>query len=189
MKDLIFAVFRHKGKAALFFGIVSAGTILFTILAPRKFHSEGKLYVRLGRENATLDPTATLGENSIVAIPQSRENEINSVADIVQSRVLLEKVVDKLSPAVVLEEAEPVASAGDNAALASAGGSAGSFKNGIKSLLGMPVTSDRDQAVIQIEKNLKVEPAQVQHHRNQLYRRQSQVGASGGCGFDRRLSL
>lgn len=73
MKDLIFAVFRHKGKAALFFGIVLAGTILFTIFVPRKFHSEGKLYLRLGRENATLDPTATLGENSIVAIPQSRE--------------------------------------------------------------------------------------------------------------------
>ena len=108
MKDLIFAVFRHKGKAALFFGIVLAGTILFTIFVPRKFHSEGKLYLRLGRENATLDPTATLGENSIVAIPQSRENEINSVADMVQSRVLLEKVVDKLSPAVVLEEEEAV---------------------------------------------------------------------------------
>ncbi len=179
MKDLIFAVFRHKGKAALFFGIVLAGTILFTIFVPRKFHSEGKLYVRLGRENATLDPTATLGENSIVAIPQSRENEINSVADMVQSRVLLEKVVDKLSPAVVLEEEEPVTAAGNHtvnidpaesgfiaqtartseSARSSAGGSAGSFKNGIKSLLGMPVLSDRDQAVIQIEKNLKVEPA------------------------------
>jgi uncharacterized protein involved in exopolysaccharide biosynthesis len=179
MKDLIFAVFRHKGKAALFFGVVLFGTIVFTIFAPRKFHSEGKLYLRLGRENATLDPTATLGENSIVAIPQSRESEINSVAEMVQSRVLIEKVVDKLSPAAVLEEAETVTTAGINPETADssevkpvvpaarspeftppvAGGSAGSFKNGIKSLLGMPVMSDREQAVIQIAKNLKVEPA------------------------------
>ena len=36
---------------------------------------------------------------------------------------------------------------------------AGGFKNGIKSLLGMPVMSDRDRAVVQIAKNLKVEPA------------------------------
>ncbi|MGA2797332.1 MAG: hypothetical protein ABSE63_07140 [Thermoguttaceae bacterium] len=159
MKDLIFAVFRHKGKAALFFGIVLAGTILFTIFVPRKFHSEGKLYLRLGRENATLDPTATLGENSIVSIPQSRESEINSVAEMVQSRVLLEKVVDKLSPAVVLEEEEPVAAAANHTARSSAGGLAGSFKNGIKSLLGMPAMSDRDRAVEQIGKNLRVEPA------------------------------
>ena len=158
MKDLIFAVFRHKGKAALLFGVVLAGTILFTFFVPRQFHSEGKLYLRLGRENATLDPTATFGENSFVAIPQSRENEINSVAEMVQSRVLIERVVDKLSPAVVLEEEETSAAADNNAALSSASGSAGSFKNGIKSLLGMPGMSDRDRAVIQIEKNRKVEP-------------------------------
>ncbi len=176
MKDLLFAVFRHKGKGVLFFGVVLAGTALFTIFAPRKFHSEGKLYVRLGRENATLDPTVTLGENSIVAIPQSRENEINSVAEMVQSRALLEKVVDKLGPAAVLEEGNAITATGNiagNAISADAAivaqtaqqsgsvgnGHAGGFRNSVKTLLGIPVMSDRDRALEKIAKNLKVEPA------------------------------
>jgi polysaccharide biosynthesis protein PslE len=176
MKDLLFAVFRHKGKAAIFFGIVLAAVILFTMLVPRRYHSEGKLYLRLGRENATLDPTVTLGENSIVAIPQSRENEINSVAEMVQSRVLLEKVVDKLGPAAVLEEVDAVAAGDNNPVSAEAGilaqdsrksgsdisgsnGLSGNIKSGIKAVLGMPVMSDRERALTQIEKNLKVEPA------------------------------
>jgi polysaccharide biosynthesis protein PslE len=176
MKDLVFAVFRHKGKGGIFFGIVLAGTVLFTILAPRKYHSEGKLYLRLGRENATLDPTATLGENSIVAIPQSRENEINSVAEMVQSRAVLEKVVDKLGTAAILEEHASAASSGADSANVTAknasdgaqtvrksgsdaNASPGGFVNGVKSFLGIPVMSDRDKALTLITKNLRVEPA------------------------------
>ncbi|MBN1396299.1 MAG: hypothetical protein JW959_14845 [Pirellulales bacterium] len=52
--------------------------------------------MRLGRENATLDPTATLGQKPIVAVPQSRESEINSEVEILRSRALIEKVVDAL---------------------------------------------------------------------------------------------
>ena len=157
MKDLAFALLRHKGKGASFFGVVLAGTILITIFAPRKFRSEGKLYLRLGRENATLDPTVTLGENSIVAMPQSRENEINSVAEMVQNRAVLEKVVDKLGPAVVLEEATGAQTEGESAA--ASGVSTGGLKNTVKSLLGLPIISDRNRAVGKIEKSLKVEPA------------------------------
>jgi polysaccharide biosynthesis protein PslE len=157
MNDLANTLLRHKRKGALFFAVVMIGTILFTIFAPRKFRSEGKLYLRLGRENATLDPTVTLGENSIVAMPQSRENEINSVAEMVQSRAVLEKVVDKLGPAVVLEEATGAQTKDESAAASSV--STGGFKNTVKSLLGLPIISDHNRAVVKIEKNLKVEPA------------------------------
>ena len=93
------ALFRHKGKAAVFFVTVATAVALWTFLSPKEYRSEGKLFVRLGRENATLDPTATLGQDSIIAVPQSRESEINSVVEILQSRILLEKVVDALGPA------------------------------------------------------------------------------------------
>ncbi len=100
--DVYRAFSRHKKKAVLFFCAVFAGTVLFTLLVPRQYKSEGKLFVRLGRENATLDPTATLGQNPIVAIPQSREREINSVVEILHSRTLVEKVVDALGPKEII---------------------------------------------------------------------------------------
>jgi len=102
LRDVFQALVRHRRKSAWFFTTVVAATVLITLLWPKEYRSTGKLFVRLGRENATLDATATLGENPIVAVPMSRENEINSVVEILQSRALLEKVVDALGPAFVL---------------------------------------------------------------------------------------
>lgn len=95
---ILSAIRRHWRKAASVFAMVMLATAAFLLFAPREYRSHGKLFVRIGRENATLDSTATLGQSSIVAIPQSRENEINSVVEILQSRVLLERVVDALGP-------------------------------------------------------------------------------------------
>ncbi len=54
---------RHKGKMLLFFVLVMAGTAVGTYLSPRSYRSQAKLFIRLGRENVTLDPTATLAPN------------------------------------------------------------------------------------------------------------------------------
>ena len=86
---------------------VLAGTALVTILSPRAYRSQAKLFVRLGRENATLDPTATVGQAPVVAVQQSRENEINTAVEILKSRVLTEKVVDAVGPAAILGESVP----------------------------------------------------------------------------------
>ncbi|MGW8256396.1 MAG: GumC family protein [Thermoguttaceae bacterium] len=158
MNDVIVAIFRHKGKATVFFLGVMVLVIFFTWLAPRKYRSEGKLFLRLGRENATLDPTATFGDHSIVAIPQSRENEINSVAEMLQSRVLLEKVIDKLGPAVVLEREEVLPNVETNivAATVAPQSLTRTIKNGLKVLLGLPILSDRENAYRQLARNLQV---------------------------------
>lgn len=94
--------FRHQRKMGLFF--VSAVVVVagFTLLGPRAYRSQAKLFVRLGRENATLDPTATFGQAPVVAVPQSRENEINTAVEILKSRVLLDKVVDAVGPQAIL---------------------------------------------------------------------------------------
>src|SRR4051812_46719821 len=96
------ALTRHKTAAAAFFVGVLAVVAAVTLLTPRTYRSQSKLFLRLGRENATLDPTATLGQNPVIAVPVSRENEINSVLEILKTRVLLEKVVDRVGPAVIL---------------------------------------------------------------------------------------
>jgi len=130
LREIYSALFRHRRKALSFFLAVMTAVILITFLSPRIYRSEGTLFVRLGRENMTPDPTVTLGQGNTVSIYQSRENEINSVAEILQSRSLIEKVVDKLGAATVL------------------GGKATASQS----------RSRRDKAVLAVAKNLKVWP-------------------------------
>ncbi len=86
LRDMCATLFRHKRKAVFLFVAVVTAVALFTFLCPKEYRSEGLLFVRIGRENATLDPTATLGQSATITVPQSRENEINSVVEILQSR-------------------------------------------------------------------------------------------------------
>ena len=58
--DLLRVAARHKGKMTVAFLVVILGTAVYTIFSPRSYRSEAKLLLRLGRENVTLDPTATL---------------------------------------------------------------------------------------------------------------------------------
>jgi len=97
------ALWRHRRRAILTFVGVLFVAGVWTLLSPKSYRAEGKLFIRLGRENALIDATATLGRESIVAIPQSRDNEINSVVELMRSRGLMEAVVDHLTPAVVLD--------------------------------------------------------------------------------------
>ncbi len=62
------------------------------IVTPKKYESEGKLFVRLGRGGVTLDPTATTSET--IMIQESRESEINSIIDFLRSRGVLDLVVN-----------------------------------------------------------------------------------------------
>src|SRR5262249_16596432 len=81
-----------------------------TFLMPKVYRSEGKLLVRLGRENMALDPAATLGTTPVLTVQQTQENEINSVIEILKSRALAERIVDELGPAAILGNVEaPVA--------------------------------------------------------------------------------
>jgi uncharacterized protein involved in exopolysaccharide biosynthesis len=97
------ALYRHKGKAGLFFLAAVGLTAAALLVISPKYESEAKLFVRLGRESITLDPTATTGQT--ISVNESREVEINSIIEVLRSRNIVEGVVDKLTPAVVLGEA------------------------------------------------------------------------------------
>lgn len=106
LRSLSRSVFRHKRKVAGFFvGALSLITVVILLL-PRSYRSEAKLFVRLGRENVILDPTTTLNQAPVVAVPQSRENEINSIIEILRSRPLLEQVVDRVGADAILGKAD-----------------------------------------------------------------------------------
>lgn len=87
----------RRGVAAFFALAVVA--FVGTLLMPRTYYSEARLFVRFGRENQ-VDPTASGGQ--MVALYESRESEINSLIEILRSRAILDRVVDELSPEFVL---------------------------------------------------------------------------------------
>lgn len=60
-------------------------------LWPKTYESTTQVMIRLGRENATLDPTAAGAALNIGG--EARENEINSEMEVIKSRELAEKVL------------------------------------------------------------------------------------------------
>jgi uncharacterized protein involved in exopolysaccharide biosynthesis len=161
--DVYRALSAQRKKAALCFLVITVSAAVLTLLWPRTYRSEGKLLVRLGRENAMLDATATLGQDAVVAVPWTRENEINSHVEILQSRPVLEKVVDALGPAQVLYPGqEPLA--------ATAADHPGWFRRGIRLVGGAlaamnpwprrwgsgAALSDRERAVALLAEELRV---------------------------------
>ena len=83
--------------AALIAGLIV--TVLYLALAPRKYRSEAKLLVRMGRESMTIDPTATTGQ--FVAPAEARDAELHAVEELIASRAMAEKIVgneDKSNP-------------------------------------------------------------------------------------------
>jgi uncharacterized protein involved in exopolysaccharide biosynthesis len=102
LRELCNTLFRHKKKIALVGIAVMTIAGGITLLMPRAYRSEAKLLVRLGRENAALDPTVTFGQAPVVAVPSSREDDVNSAVEILTSRFLLEQVVDQVGAQAIL---------------------------------------------------------------------------------------
>ena len=109
----------------------------------------------MGRESVTLDPTATTGQ-TIALQASDRANEIVTVIDMIESRGIAEKVVDQVGVDTVLgrggdgeEEFNLISSVLNN--------TVGLAINLIRSI--DPI-SDREKAVISIERNLKVSAEQ-----------------------------
>jgi uncharacterized protein involved in exopolysaccharide biosynthesis len=96
MRDFHYILFRHKWKVVVFFLAVVITVTLGSFLVAQVFKAEAKLLVRIGRENVSLDPTATTGQ--VISLGHTRENEINSELDILKSRELAVKVVDAIGP-------------------------------------------------------------------------------------------
>ena len=101
---IIAALRNNRGKAFLAFCLMVTLAGLAIIFLPKEFRSEAYIFVRLGRESVSLDPTATTG--STISVLESRENEVNSIRDMLQSRTLIEGIVDSIGPEVVLGEEE-----------------------------------------------------------------------------------
>ena len=95
-------LFRHKWTALLAFVTVLLLTAAFLLVRSRDYHSNAKLLVRIGRESVTLDPT-TAATGQVMGMTQSQKRQIQSVLDLLNSRALLESVVEELGPEAVVD--------------------------------------------------------------------------------------
>lgn len=98
---LALSAFRMRKRLSVAVFLTVAGiAVLATMRIKPVFESEASMIVRLGRESAGLDPTATTSE--ITPIYETREQELNSALEVMQSRKLLEAVISIIGQDVIL---------------------------------------------------------------------------------------
>ena len=68
-------------------------------LLPRKYMSDGRLFVQVGRSSVGSSPDATSG---MLSLQDSRETEVKSVVAMLQSREIAERVVDEVGAERIL---------------------------------------------------------------------------------------
>ena len=85
---------RHGKKGVIAFVVMAAVAFVGTLLMPRSYTSEARMFVRFGRENQ-VDPTASGGQ--MVSLYESRESEINSLIEILRSRAVLDRVTSAVT--------------------------------------------------------------------------------------------
>lgn len=93
-KLFVLAIFSQKFFIA---GVVAASLLLGWIallVLPRSYDSESRLLVRVGRESIALDPTATTSQT--LMLQKTQEEEVNSAIEVLRSRRIAERVVDKI---------------------------------------------------------------------------------------------
>jgi polysaccharide biosynthesis transport protein len=101
-RDVARVLFRHKRRIVLVFWTVVGLTLLAIALWPRSYSSEAKLVIGVGRESVALDPTATTGQT--IMLQKTQEDEVNSALDILDSRQVLERVVDTVGAKRILDK-------------------------------------------------------------------------------------
>jgi uncharacterized protein involved in exopolysaccharide biosynthesis len=100
--DLLDTLARHKRPMFWTFSLIMAAVAAVTFLGPKTYTSDAKLFVRVGRETASLDPTATTGQT--IMVHEWRDAEILSVIELLKSRDILQHVSNAVGPQIVLEK-------------------------------------------------------------------------------------
>lgn len=72
---------------------------------PRTYVSHAELLFQVGRESVALDPSATTGQTMV--LQRTQEEDINSALQILQSRRVLELVVDELGADAIMDGTLP----------------------------------------------------------------------------------
>lgn len=168
LDDAIRGIRKRKFQVGFLIVLVPTVVLIATLLATKQYRSSSKLFVRLGRENAAMDATATLGQGPVVAPPLSREAEIRSIAEMIRNRSLFGEVVDEIGPERILkkqivaeEKRAENQEAADTDEAATSTASPGWIDQAMGWLASVGVINsipNREKAIIELDKNLSIEP-------------------------------
>jgi polysaccharide biosynthesis protein PslE len=151
-QEIVGKLWRAKWKILGFQFLVlaiCAGVIFFW---PRSYKSEARVFLQLGKESVSLDPTVSASTSKINVQSSTREDEIITALDVLQSREVAARVVDFLTPEVVLGK-EPVGTEKTPVFIDQVKGMIGEVVELVRQIDPLPL---RERAIISIEKNLKV---------------------------------
>ena len=98
--QILGAIQRHRIKALLAWCVVMACVVVLFLIWPRQYSSEGRLYVKMDRNNQSVMPSTSGAQ---VAIQDTRETELRSVIEIIRSHAVLDVVVDDVGAEKILE--------------------------------------------------------------------------------------
>lgn len=155
--QILEVLFRHKKKVVMIPAVVLTIGLGIALFAPRSYRSEAKLALQVGRQSVNIDPTAATGQAMIGIQQMGREGEVMTAMDLIKSRGVIAKVVDRVGEDYVLRGG-PEGSGQSNAvsdAYDATLGAATSYA--IKTIKSIDPISDREEAIIEIEENLVVD--------------------------------
>jgi polysaccharide biosynthesis protein PslE len=147
-------VFRHQRKIVLIPLVILSVTFAILLFFPRKYRSEAKLFLQVGRESLGMDATATMGPTANL-IQNNRDEEVKSALQIIGSRGVIAQVVETLGSDYVLTCVDPgKTQVPGNRFMSSIKQGLGHMIAAIKSI--DPVSKD-EEAMVKLEKNLRIE--------------------------------
>lgn len=100
LRHLLGILFRHKFYIFSFFIVTVVTVTVLTFVSSATYQSDAKLFIKLGRESMSVDPSVIGPTNSVRS---DRESELNSEVSTLTSRILAELTVAEMGPNVILE--------------------------------------------------------------------------------------
>ncbi len=145
---------RHWFAAGLSFVIVGFVTLFVILFGTREYRSVSRLLLRIGHENGTLDPVTTAAGERIAPI-HTREDEVETAIGVMQSRTIMEDVVEQVGAERILRSVASRSSDGE--LLPSDGKTSGGILSKIKAQIGsIDPVSEREAAVRKLEKGFSI---------------------------------
>jgi uncharacterized protein involved in exopolysaccharide biosynthesis len=156
LPGLLLTLRRHFKKVLATFLLMVTVTVLYVTNRGREYESAAKLFVRVGRETVSVDPTAE-ASGQLLSVTDTQEREIRSVVSLLSNRDLLEQVVDELGPKTILEFSDPNLPATESSIKKLAKPMVTATKSTLVELGILEVISEREQAIQFVRDSLAVE--------------------------------
>jgi uncharacterized protein involved in exopolysaccharide biosynthesis len=150
------ALHRHRYKALATFVVLSTLSLLFAVNRGRDYESSAKLFVRVGRETVSIDPTAE-ASGQLIHMTDTQEREVRSLVSLLSNRDLIEQVVDEVGPRTILDDSEPGQPQRDSVIERAIGSAKGAVKSVLVGCGLIEDLSDRERAIISVNDSLTIE--------------------------------